>query len=247
MMNSPRRIKTPVSIVMPVYNEDEIIQKTVCDYHSEIVGQLPGSEMVIVDDCSTDSTPEILGKLEKELDGIKVLKPERNGGHGKALRLAYENAKLGLIFHTDSDYQFDPKDFWKLYAEIEDHDLVIGYRATRHDPLPRLVITNILRASNMAIFGFNIRDANSPFRLIRKECLEECLKVIDPEAFAPSIMLAIAAKSMGYRVKEIPVTHLPRLTGEVSIKKWKLLKACMRSLSQNIELKKRLRDYSALT
>ena len=240
MMNGPRRIKTPVSVVMPVYNEEEIIQQTVRDYHSEIVKQLPGSEMVIVDDCSTDGTPAILGKLERELEGIKVLKPERNGGHGKALRLAYENAKLSLIFHTDSDYQFDPEDFWKLYAEIEDHDLVIGYRAMRHDPLPRLVITNILRASNMAIFGFNIRDANSPFRLIRKECLEECLKVIDPEAFAPSIMLAITARSMGYRVKEIPVTHLPRLTGEVSIKKWKLIKACLLSLSQNIELKKRL-------
>lgn len=245
-MNEPIESKIPVSIVMPVYNEEEIIQQTVRDYHSEIVKQLPGSEMVIVNDCSTDGTPTILGKLENELEGIKVLKPERNGGHGKALRLAYENAKLSLVFHTDSDYQFDPKDFWKLYAEIEDHDLVIGYRATRHDPFPRLVITNILRASNMVIFGFNIRDANSPFRLIRKECLEECLKVIDTDAFAPSIMLTISARWMGYRVKEIPVTHLPRLTGEVSIKKWKLLKACIRSLSQNIELKKRLRDYKAM-
>jgi dolichol-phosphate mannosyltransferase len=238
-------IKTPVSIVMPVYNEEEIIEKTVRDYHAEIVRQLPGSEMVIVNDCSTDSTPVILRGLENELEGIRVLKPERNGGHGKALRLAYENSKLSLVFHTDSDYQFDPKDFWKLYAEIEDNDLVIGYRATRHDPIPRLVITNILRASNIAIFGFNVRDANSPFRLIRKKCLEECLKIIDPEAFAPSIMLVISAKWLGYRVKEIPVTHLPRLTGEVSIKKWKLLKACMRSLSQNIELKKRLRDHAA--
>jgi dolichol-phosphate mannosyltransferase len=245
-MNEPVMKKIPVSIVMPVYNEEEIIEKTLRDFHSEIILHLPGSEMVIVDDCSTDSTPMVLGKLENELEGIKVLKPEKNGGHGKALRLAYENAKLSLVFHTDSDYQFDPKDFWKLYAEIDNNDLVIGYRAVRHDPIPRLLITNIMRASNMAIFGFNVRDANSPFRLIRRECLQECLKVIDPEAFAPSIMLAITAKWMGYRVKEIPVTHLPRLTGEISIKKWKLLKACMRSLSQNIELKKRLRAYNML-
>lgn len=232
----------PVSVVMPVYNEEDIIVKSVRDYYSEIVGRLPGSEMVIVNDCSTDGTPAILASLESELDGIKVLKPDKNGGHGKALRLAYENARLGLVFHTDSDYQFEPKDFWKLYEEIEVNDMVIGYRAVRHDPLPRLIITNILKASNMAVFGFNIRDANSPFRLTRKACLQECLKLIDPEAFAPSIMLAVTARWLGYRVKEIPVTHLPRLTGVVSIKKWKLLKVCMLSLSQNLELKKTLKN-----
>lgn len=241
MSNSPRNL-VPVSVVMPVYNEEGIIEKTVRDYYAEIIEQLPGSEMIIVNDCSTDGTPAILAGLQSELEVVKVLKPDKNGGHGKALRLAYENASLSLVFHTDSDYQFDPKDFWKLYDEIEDNDMVIGYRAVRHDPLPRLIITNILKVSNIAIFGFGIRDANSPFRLIRRECLQECLKLIDPEAFAPSIMLAVTAKWLGYRVKEIPVTHLPRLTGEVSIKKWKLLKACMLSLSQNLELKKMLRN-----
>lgn len=236
--------KTPVSVVMPVYNEEEIIEKTVRDYHSEIVNSLPGSELIIVNDCSTDNTPVILAKLAEELQGITVIKPDKNGGHGKALRLAYENATKSLVFHTDSDYQFDPKDFWKLYEEIDKNDLVIGYRAIRHDPLPRLVITNILRLSNVALFGFNIRDANSPFRIIRKDCLDECLKIIDPEVFASSIMLAITARWLGYRVRELPVTHLPRLTGEVSIKKWKLLKACMLSLSQNVELKKALGNYN---
>lgn len=241
-MNDQVGKKIPVSIVMPVYNEEEIIEKTVRDYHAEIVQRLPESEMVIVDDCSTDNTHEILKKLSKELDNIRILKPARNGGHGKALRLAYENAAKTLVFHTDSDYQFDPKDFWKLYSELERYDLIIGCRTIRHDPLPRLVITNILRLSNIVLFGFNIRDANCPFRIIRKECLEECLKIIDPNAFAPSIMLAITARWKGYRVKEVPVTHLPRLTGEVSIKKWKLLKVCVLSLSQNYQFRKALRN-----
>ncbi len=169
---------------MLVYNEEGIIEKTVHDYYSEIINRLLGSEMIIVNDCFTDDTPAILAKLESELEGVKVLKPDKNGGHGKALRLAYENASLSLVLHTDSDYQFEPKDFWRLYDEIEDNDMVIGYRAVRHDDLPCLIITNILRVSNLAIFGFGIRDANSPFRLIRKECLQECLKLIDPEAFA---------------------------------------------------------------
>jgi hypothetical protein len=55
-------------------------------------------------------------------------------------------------------------------------------------------------------------------------------------------MLAITARWKGYRVKEVPVTHLPRLTGEVSIKKWKLLKVCVLSLSQNFQFRKALRN-----
>lgn len=227
---------------MPVFNEEGVIEKVVRDYHAEIVRQLPGSEMVVVNDCSTDSTPVILRNLARELEGVKILQTEKNSGHGKALRLAYENAKRDLIFHTDSDYQFDPKDFWKLYRESEGNDLVIGYRAVRHDPIPRLLITNILRLSNMFLFGFNIRDANSPFRIVRKDCLDECFNAIDPDAFAPSIMLAVTARWKGYRVKEVAVTHLPRLTGEVSIKKWKLLKVCFLSLSQNLKLRKALRN-----
>ncbi|HVY55408.1 MAG TPA: glycosyltransferase family 2 protein [Thermodesulfobacteriota bacterium] len=239
MSNTSHR-KIHVSVVMPVYNEEEIIEKTVRDYHSEIVRSLPGSEMIIVNDCSTDSTPMILDRLAAELEGIKVITPPRNGGHGKALRLAYENAAKSLVFHTDSDYQLDPKDFWKLYEETGANDLVIGCRAVRHDPLPRLVITGILRLSNIVLFGYDLRDANSPFRSIKKECLDACLGIIPPDVFAPSIMLAVTARRMGYKVKEVPVTHLPRLTGEVSIRRWKLLKACMTSLHQNYELRKKL-------
>ena len=154
----------------------------------------------------------------------------------------FENAKCDLIFHTDSDYQFDPKDFWKLYQEVDENDLIIGCRALRRDPVSRLIVTNILRLSNILIFGYAIKDANSPFKIIRKDCLDDCLNVIDPDSFAPSIMLAVTARWKGYRVKGVSVTHLPRLTGEVSIKKWKLLKVCFLSLAQNLKLRKTLRN-----
>ena len=225
---------------MPVFNEEGIIEKTVRDFYSEIVAPMPGSEMVIVNDCSTDKSPEILKKLTDELPCIRVLRPAKNGGHGKALRLAFENVKCDLIFHTDSDYQNDPKDFWKLYEEIEVSDFVIGYRAVRHDPLPRLVITRLVRWVNLVLFGFHIRDANSPFKLIRRDCLKECLKEINTEAFAPSILLAVTASWKGYRLKEVPVTHLPRRTGRVSIVRWRLIKVCFRTLREIYELRRRL-------
>lgn len=234
-MNSERL--SPVSVVMPVYNEQGIIERTVRDYYSEIVEKIPGSEMVIVDDCSTDNSPLILKELSAELPNIRVIRTQENGGHGRALRLAFENVKCDLIFHTDSDYQNDPRDFWKLYNEIEGQDLVIGYRAERNDPIPRLIITRLVILVNFLLFGLYIRDANSPFKLMRSSCLEECLKDIRNDVFAPSILLAITAKKKGYRLKEIPVSHLSRKTGRASIVKWKLVRACLRTLREVYQLR----------
>jgi dolichol-phosphate mannosyltransferase len=239
-MTATLQDKNPISIVMPVYNEEEILERTVREHHSEIIEAIPGSEFVIVDDCSTDKSPRILERLEKELSGIKVLRPEKNGGHGKALRLGFENASCDLIFHTDSDYQNNPKDFWKLYSKLEHADLIIGYRSSRSDPLHRLVITRLLRLVNMLSFGYYIKDANSPFKLVSKKCLINCLESISPDAFAPSILLALTAKWKGYRVMEIPVEHFARKTGKVSIANWKLIKACLMSLSNTIKLRKTL-------
>jgi glycosyltransferase involved in cell wall biosynthesis len=57
--------KHAVSVVIPVFNEEAVIEKTIRGYHSEILGRLPGSEMIVVDDCSTDGTPLILKGLRK--------------------------------------------------------------------------------------------------------------------------------------------------------------------------------------
>lgn len=232
--------RIPVSIVMPVYNEEEILERTVREHYAEIIEALPGSEFIIVDDCSTDKSALILERLEKELSAIKVLRPKRNSGHGKALRLAFENARCELIFHTDSDYQNNPKDFWKLYSESEDNDLIIGCRTVRHDPLHRLIITRIVRVANLVSFGNYLKDANSPFKLVKRECLRDCLESISPDAFAPSILLALSAKWKGYRVKELPVEHYPRKTGKVSIANLKIIKACLISYSDTIKLRKTL-------
>lgn len=228
---------SPVSVVMPVYNEEGIIERTVRDYYSEIVDKIPGSEMVIVDDCSTDNSPLILKDLSEELPNIRVMRTQENGGHGRALRLAFENVRCDLIFHTDSDYQNDPRDFWKLYNEIEAEDLVIGYRAERNDPIPRLIITRLVILVNFVLFGSYIRDANSPFKLIRSSCLQDSLKDIRNDVFAPSILLAITAKKKGYRLKEVPVSHLSRKTGRVSIVKWKLVRVCFQTLREIYQLR----------
>ncbi len=216
-----------VSLVMPAYNEEGCIEEVVKKYYNEIISKLDEAEFIVVDDCSKDRTGEILDGLSKKY-GIRVLRPAKNGGHGRAVRLGLQNAKYDIIFQSDSDDQNDPKDFWKLYDLVKNnkYDYVIGYRKARHDPLHRLIITRIVRLCGFLLYGYWIKDTNSPFKVIKKSVLDDVLPFVPKTAFAPSIMTAYLTKARGHRLAEIPVRHLPRTTGTVSIMGWKLFKIC---------------------
>ncbi len=226
-----------ISIVIPCYNEEDVIEKVVRIYCGDIISKISDSELIAIDDRSTDDTYKILKKLSSEFPQLKVLQPSVNGGHGKAIRMGYEAAEKEYVFQVDSDDQFEAEDFWKLYALKDDYDFILGFRKIRHDPLPRLLLTKIIRLMNLILFGVWLKDANCPFRLIRKEVLDVLLKDVDKNALAPNILISILAKKRRVKMKNVAVTHYERKTGVVSIAKWKLIKFSLRGLGQIISLR----------
>ena len=83
-----------VSIVMPCYNEEEIIESVVIDYCNEIIfSKVDDSEFIVIDDCSVDNTYKILERLKEKFSKLKVMKTSVNSGHGKAVRMGYENSQ----------------------------------------------------------------------------------------------------------------------------------------------------------
>ncbi len=226
-----------VSIVMPCYNEGEVIETVIRSYHKEIIDNIDDSEFIIIDDCSSDNTPEILDRLQSDLPALRVIRPDQNGGHGKAIRLGYDNATKDYVFQVDSDNQFNPQDFPKLYELRNDFDFILGYRVNRNDPVSRLILTRILRLINFIIFGVWIKDANCPYRLIRRESLSELLSEIDKEAHTPNIMLSILAKKRGLRFAEIPISHNERKTGFVFAFSWKLIKFSVTAFFQVLKIR----------
>jgi len=213
-----------VSIVMACYNEEEIIETVVRDYHNQVIERIDNSEFIIIDDCSSDQTPYILAKLVNELPELKVLRTQVNLGHGKAIRMGYETAQKEWVFQVDSDNQFKAEDFWLLYKVINEYDFILGFRKNRQGPLVRLILTGLIRFVNFLLFRVWIKDANCPFRLIKRELLHETLECIDTEALAPNIMISILIKKKGMRMKEVPISHYERKTGVPSIKDYRLLK-----------------------
>ena len=212
-----------VSIVMPAWNEAEIIEPCVREWYDEVVSRIPGAELIVVDDCSTDATGGIVSALGETLPGVRCVRPARNGGHGKALRVGFDFATQAFVFQTDSDRQHLPSDFWKLWELRGRADFVFGIRKQRADGATRVVITRSMRMLNLCIWGVWVRDANCPFKLMRREALAKVLAQIPRDCFIPMVLVSILARKMGFRVAEAEVEHLPRTGGTQSLKglvKW---------------------------
>jgi glycosyltransferase involved in cell wall biosynthesis len=222
-----------VSIVMPAYNEAEIIEKTVRDWYEEVISRMPDAELIVVNDRSTDNTGEVLAWLAQELPSLHTLTPEKNGGHGKALRYGLDRARKGWVFQTDSDQQHLPSDFWKVWDQRDSNDFVLGVRSTRADGPVRVVITTVMRLANFVLWGLWIRDANCPFKLMRRDPMEKVLRRIPRDSFIPMVMLSVLCRKMNYRVAEVVVQHLPRRGGEQSLSGlWTWIKVGLRCLRQ---------------
>jgi glycosyltransferase involved in cell wall biosynthesis len=208
---------------MPAFNEGEIIEATVRAWYDQVVAKVADAELVVVDDCSTDGMPAVLARLAAEMPRLKPVRPERNGGHGRALLFGFRHCRGVHVFQTDSDQQHDPTDFWKLWQRRDEADFVFGYRTRRADGMFRLAVTTGLKLVNLALWGLWVRDANCPFKLMRRETLAKVLKAVPTDAFVPMVMISLLARKAGFRVIDVPVAHFARPGGTQSLKgllKW---------------------------
>lgn len=205
--------KTPLSIILMVFNEEETIESEVLDYYQKIIKKIPGSEIIIAEDGSKDKTRTILYRLAKKIPLKLSVTPVRRGYHN-SLRIALEKAKGEYVFYADAGKKHDPLDFWKLYKKRNSHDFVTGYKKVRHDPWYRLVLAKGLNVLVNLYFGVNFRDIDCGYKMfsssVKKTLLEK--KWILPNNI--SLEITLRAVAGGYKTTEIPVTHFARLHGE---------------------------------
>jgi dolichol-phosphate mannosyltransferase len=210
--------RSGVTIVMPAYNEGDIIADTVEEWHKEVIAKLPGARLLVIDDRSTDETEAVLAGLAQSKRGVQYLRRDTNGGHGQALLFGFRHVQTEYVFQTDSDRQHCPAEFWRLWELRSQCDFVFGVRASRQDGGFRRVVTTLMRILNCILWQAWISDANCPFKLMRRDALEAVLAEIPQDAFIPMVMVSIVARRAGFRVAEVSVTHLPRSGGTQSLR-----------------------------
>jgi glycosyltransferase involved in cell wall biosynthesis len=233
-------MSVPLSVVMPVYNEEDAIAAAVDDVKQHVLSAVPGAELVVVNDGSRDRTGAMLDAIAAEDPRVRVIH-QPNAGHGGALIAGMEAARGDCLFLIDSDRQILLDRFSSAWAAMErGREAVFGVRRRRHDPALRLYLSRFIQRVVRAMFGVKLQDANVPYKLFRRAIWQQARPLIPDGTLAPSLFLAIVASLQGCDILEVDVVHKERDTGEVSIRRLKLLKFCARGLSQMLELRRRV-------
>jgi len=221
-----------LAVVVPVYNEAQALKSTLEKWITALSKLGISYRVFAINDGSADNTGDVLGELAKTHPSIQAIN-KRNEGHGKTILKGYKMAieeRYAWIFQVDSDDQFFPEDFERLWGKRQDSDFILGHREKRSDPLARLIITRILRFLILVLWGIKIRDANNPYRLMRGNFLKELIQGMPIGIFAPNIFLSILACKKGReRFLEVPVRHRERYSGSCSIRSVRLIKSTIRS------------------
>jgi glycosyltransferase involved in cell wall biosynthesis len=201
---------------MPAYNEEGAIRSAVEEVKNEVLDKVPGATLLVVNDGSKDNTASILNELAGNDSRITVIH-QVNRGHGPSLVRAMNEAKGKYIFQIDSDMQIPLNTFSQLWETIDATDAIFGVRLQRNDPAHRLYMSALIAFILGIIFKVDLPDSNAPFKIFRKQIWEELqAKLGEEKILAPSIFLAIYARTHKYKVMEVPVEHRARAIGNPS-------------------------------
>jgi glycosyltransferase involved in cell wall biosynthesis len=215
---------TTLSIVMPVYNERATIAhvvRTVLQAESILE-----CELIIVDDCSSDGTREVLRELESEAAGrIKLVFHERNQGKGAALRTGFAHAAGDVVLVQDADLEYDPRDYPHLLEPIlrGRADAVFGNRF--HGGPHRVLYFWHYQANRMLttfcnlLTNLNLSDMEVGYKVFRREVLQAITLRSNRFGFEPEVTIKVA--KLGCRIYEVPIAYHGRTYEEGKKIGWK--------------------------
>lgn len=200
-----------ISVILPVYNEEGNIARTVISVASFLPRVCEDFEVICVDDGSTDKTSDILAGLKTRFPFLKVVRHPKNEGYGAALKSGFKEAGKEFFLLMDSDGQFDISQLSKLLPFIKEYDIVAGVRQKRRDSFYRLILGAVFRAVINFCFRLSLRDVDCGFKLFRSGFIRPIPLTCSSGLIHTEIFL-FARKSKS-RVREVGVEHLPRIFG----------------------------------
>jgi dolichol-phosphate mannosyltransferase len=198
-----------VSIVVPLYNEEENVPLLLQRVHAA-VGNLPGYayEAVFVNDGSTDATRAVLAQLQTEYPALRPLHFVRNFGQSAALIAGMRAARGDFILTADGDLQNDPADFPRILELLEQYDCVCGYRANRQDTWVRKVSSRVANRVRNAVLRDGIRDSGCGTKGFRRAVIPHLVSFNGVHRF-----FAAVVRNAGFSLTECPVSHHARIHG----------------------------------
>lgn len=230
-----------LSVVLPAFNEAQNLAATVAGALAVLPQLSARFEVLIVDDGSRDGTAEVCRDLTSRNGGVHVLRHSRNRGYGGALRTGFKAARGELIFFTDADGQFAFDQLSRFLADIENIDMVIGYRERRQDAWHRTFNSRLGNSMARRLLHVRARDINCAYKLMRRDLLMR-LPLRSDGALISAELLALARRAR-WQIKERPVLHFSRKSGNATGANPLVI---LRTIQEYFQLRGRLNDASLL-
>jgi glycosyltransferase involved in cell wall biosynthesis len=209
-----------ISVIIPVYNERQSILEVI-----RRVEEVPfEKEIIIVDDCSTDGTRDILHQMNN--GRVRVFFHEQNQGKGVALRTGFQKAKNDIFIIQDADLEYDPREYPRLLEPILDGraDVVFGSRFAGGGPhrvvfFWHMVGNKLLTFLSNMLTNLTLTDMETCYKAFTRQVLEQLTFQEDRFGFEPEFTAKVAR--LGARIYEIGISYSGRGYKEGKKIKWK--------------------------
>ncbi len=193
---------------MPLYNEEKTVALTIAD----VLARPETAELIVVDDCSTDKSLEIVEELAKKDSRIKIFKNEKNKGKGYSLRKGFEHATADIVIIQDADREYSPSDYPILIRPILEGKADVVYGSRFHGGPGRVLYfkhqlgNKFLTFISNLLTDLNFTDMETCYKVFKREVIQNIKLESDRFGFEVEITAKIA-KNRKLRIFEVPITY----------------------------------------
>ncbi|WP_020674706.1 glycosyltransferase family 2 protein [Geopsychrobacter electrodiphilus] len=199
-----------ISFVVPIYNEEDNLRPLAVELQAVAADLGAPCEFLLVDDCSSDKSLELIKQLAAEDERFKYLSFARNAGQSAAMWAGFQNASGDVIITLDADLQNDPADLREMIKHYgDDYQMVTGWRYSRQDSLSKKLASKLGNGIRNWVTADNIHDTGCSLKIMNAAMLKRVRIYKGLHRFLPTLM-----RLEGACIKEVKVNHRPRLHGE---------------------------------
>ena len=203
-----------LSIVLPVFNEKDVIEKVVSDIYACVSHLVADVEMILVNDGSTDGTEGALERIRCSLPNVKVVSHQKNVGYGGALISGIKAAQKSWILLIDSDGQMQIDSLKAAWPLRQDHDVLLGYREKRADSFYRRMMGKLGNSASNMLLGHHVIDINCGFKIFKRDLIQSLTLLSTGGIINFEILYLIFRRNPSLTWCQYPVTHYPRKVGK---------------------------------